>query len=64
LFFLSYVSWLNQTAPESSFQIIANDINPFVDAWEEEKKFPAHTVFKALGNAGFLGVNKPSGKNF
>ncbi|XP_039270199.2 putative acyl-CoA dehydrogenase 6 [Styela clava] len=40
-------------------KIIDKDINPFVDAWEEKKEFPAHTVFKILGNAGFLGVNKP-----
>ena len=48
--------------PIKFVQIIENDINPFVDAWEEEKQFPAHNVFKTLGNAGFLGVNKPTGK--
>ncbi|XP_078492653.1 putative acyl-CoA dehydrogenase 6 [Ciona intestinalis] len=41
-------------------KIIENDINPFVDAWEEEQIFPAHTVFKTLGSAGFLGVSKPT----
>jgi len=40
-------------------KVIDKEINPFVEVWEEEKKFPAHQVFKALGNAGFLGVNKP-----
>jgi len=40
-------------------KIIQQEINPFVDAWEEEKKFPAHQVFKTLGEAGFLGVTKP-----
>lgn len=40
-------------------KIIEKDINPYVDAWEEEGAFPAHEVFKNLGNAGFLGVNKP-----
>ncbi|XP_076824302.1 putative acyl-CoA dehydrogenase 6 [Clavelina lepadiformis] len=41
-------------------KIIDNDINPFVDAWEEQKSFPAHTVFKTLGNAGLLGITKPT----
>ncbi|CAB1320526.1 unnamed protein product, partial [Coregonus sp. 'balchen'] len=39
--------------------IINQDINPYVDQWEAEGIFPAHKVFKLLGNAGFLGVNKP-----
>jgi citronellyl-CoA dehydrogenase len=40
--------------------IIEQDINPHVDAWEEAGIFPAHTVFKKLGDAGLLGVNKPT----
>ncbi|XP_063042022.1 probable acyl-CoA dehydrogenase 6 [Engraulis encrasicolus] len=40
-------------------KIIDTEINPHVDKWEEEGMFPAHKVFKILGNAGFLGVNKP-----
>ncbi|KAL4629893.1 acyl-CoA dehydrogenase-like [Arapaima gigas] len=44
---------------ESLNKIIEQEINPFVDKWEEECMFPAHRVFKILGNAGFLGVNKP-----
>uniref|UniRef100_A0A3Q3DAX7 Zgc:85777 n=1 Tax=Hippocampus comes TaxID=109280 RepID=A0A3Q3DAX7_HIPCM len=39
--------------------IIDQEINPYVDQWEAEGKFPAHKIFKILGNAGFLGVNKP-----
>ncbi|XP_063268197.1 probable acyl-CoA dehydrogenase 6 isoform X2 [Prinia subflava] len=41
-------------------KIIDKDINPFVDKWEEEGQFPAHKVFKILGQAGFLGVDKPT----
>ncbi|XP_034616347.1 probable acyl-CoA dehydrogenase 6 isoform X1 [Trachemys scripta elegans] len=41
-------------------KIIDKEINPFVDKWEEEGQFPAHKVFKTLGQAGFLGVNKPT----
>ncbi|XP_036809310.1 probable acyl-CoA dehydrogenase 6 isoform X2 [Oncorhynchus mykiss] len=44
---------------ESLKKIIDQDINPYVDQWEAEGIFPAHKVFKLLGNAGFLGVNKP-----
>src|SRR5215468_4358375 len=39
--------------------IIDKDINPHVDQWEEDGIFPAHEVFKKLGNAGLLGINKP-----
>ena len=39
--------------------IIDRDINPHVDKWEEAGIFPAHEVFKKLGNAGLLGINKP-----
>ncbi|XP_048367399.1 probable acyl-CoA dehydrogenase 6 isoform X2 [Sphaerodactylus townsendi] len=40
-------------------KIIDKEINPFVEEWEKEGQFPAHQVFKSLGKAGFLGVNKP-----
>ncbi|XP_021964577.1 probable acyl-CoA dehydrogenase 6 [Folsomia candida] len=39
-------------------KIIENDINPFVDEWEKQEIFPAHQVFKKLGNAGLLGIDK------
>ena len=38
---------------------IANEINPHVDEWEAAGIFPAHEVFKKLGDLGFLGLNKP-----
>src|SRR3954447_22250097 len=40
--------------------IIDKDINPQVDQWEEDGIFPAHEVFKKLGDAGLLGINKPA----
>ena len=40
-------------------RIIAEEINPHVDQWEEDRIFPAHEVFKKLGDAGFLGLCKP-----
>lgn len=33
-----------------------------MDQWEAQGQFPAHKIFKLLGTAGFLGVNKPVGK--
>ncbi|MFN3200776.1 MAG: acyl-CoA dehydrogenase family protein [Bradymonadia bacterium] len=40
-------------------KFIEKEINPYVDAWEEAQIFPAHELFKKLGNLGFLGVTKP-----
>lgn len=40
-------------------KIIDNDINPHVEEWEAARIFPAHKVFKILGDNGFLGVTKP-----
>ena len=38
---------------------IEAEINPYVDEWEEAGIFPAHQVFKGLGDLGLLGVTKP-----
>src|ERR1700733_6825461 len=40
-------------------KFIAAEINPHVDAWEEAGIFPAHEVFKKMGDLGFLAPNKP-----
>jgi citronellyl-CoA dehydrogenase len=40
-------------------KFITAEINPNVDAWEEAGIFPAHELFKKLGQLGFLGLNKP-----
>ncbi|KAL3837170.1 hypothetical protein ACJMK2_022546 [Sinanodonta woodiana] len=45
---------------QSLRKIIDQEINPHVDEWEAKGQFPAHKVFKILGSAGFLGVNKPT----
>ena len=44
----------------SLHKFIEKEINPFVDEWENAKRFPAHELFKKLGSAGFFGVNKPT----
>jgi len=38
---------------------IDNELNPRADEWEQAGLFPAHEVFKQLGELGFLGVTKP-----
>ena len=42
---------------QSLRKLIDKDINPYVDEWERQEMFPAHKVFKKLGDNGFLGVN-------
>lgn len=41
-------------------KFIDTEINPYVDEWEEAEIFPAHQVFKGLGDLGLLGVTKPT----
>ncbi|BCW90588.1 Acyl-CoA dehydrogenase [Alphaproteobacteria bacterium SO-S41] len=43
----------------SLIKFIEAEINPHVDAWEEAKVFPAHDLFKKMGDQGFLGIGKP-----
>ena len=40
-------------------RFIDAEINPHVDAWEADEMFPAHELFKKLGNLGLLGLTKP-----
>jgi citronellyl-CoA dehydrogenase len=40
-------------------RFIDEEINPHVDEWEEAEIFPAHQVFKRLGQLGLLGLCKP-----
>ncbi len=40
-------------------RVIDKEINPYVDEWEKAEQFPAHEVFKKLGDLGLLGLTKP-----
>ena len=40
-------------------RFIDEEINPHVEEWEEAEIFPAHEVFKKMGNLGLLGLCKP-----
>ena len=44
---------------ESLKKFIEAEINPHVDEWEEAEQFPAHELFKKMGDMGFLGISKP-----
>ena len=37
-------------------RFVENEINPYSDEWEKAGHFPAHDVFKKLGNLGLLGI--------
>ena len=41
-------------------KFIDTEINPHVDEWEEAGIFPAHELFKKMGDQGYLGINKPT----
>lgn len=43
----------------STRALVENEINPFVSEWEEAGIFPAHTLFKKMGDLGLLGIAKP-----
>jgi len=40
-------------------QFVDNELNPRADEWEQAGLFPAHEVFRQLGELGFLGISKP-----
>ncbi len=40
-------------------RFVDNEINPFVDEWEEARQFPSHELFRKMGELGLLGITKP-----
>ncbi len=40
-------------------RFIDREVNPHVDDWERDGIFPAHELFKLMGDQGFLGLTKP-----
>ncbi len=40
-------------------KFVAEQINPFVDEWEDAGIFPAHELFRKMAAQGFLGIAKP-----
>lgn len=41
---------------ETVKRFVENEINPFADEWEQAGHFPAHELFKKMGNLGLLGI--------
>ena len=41
-------------------QYIDNEINPYCDQWEQDGIFPAHDLFRKMGDLGLLGIAKPT----
>ena len=40
-------------------RFITEHINPHVEKWEADECFPAHQVFRGMGELGLLGLDKP-----
>jgi citronellyl-CoA dehydrogenase len=40
-------------------KFVAKEINPHLPEWEAAGQFPAHTVFKKMGDLGLLGIKYP-----
>ncbi|WP_281647681.1 acyl-CoA dehydrogenase family protein [Parendozoicomonas sp. Alg238-R29] len=38
---------------------IDTEMNPYTEQWEREGHFPAHELYKKMGNLGLLGIHKP-----
>ncbi len=49
----------HQLFRESVRRFIDQEINPYVDEWEEARIFPAHELFKKAGDLGLLGLSYP-----
>ncbi|MEO2011171.1 MAG: acyl-CoA dehydrogenase family protein [Pirellulaceae bacterium] len=47
----------HQMFRDSVRQFVQTHVNPYVDEWEEAETFPAHELFKKLGDQGFLGLS-------
>jgi len=55
----SYYSEEHLALQDTVKKIVDTEINPNVDQWENDGDYPAHQVFKKLGDAGLMGVTKP-----
>ncbi len=49
----------HESIRDTAAKFVDNEINPYIDQWEEDGIFPAHELFKKLGDLGMLGINKP-----
>jgi citronellyl-CoA dehydrogenase len=49
----------HETLAQSLVRFIEAEINPHVRDWAASPPFPAHAVFRRMGELGFLGIDKP-----
>jgi len=49
----------HQALYDTVAKFVEKELNPHVPAWEKAEQFPAHEVFKKLGNLGLLGLKYP-----
>ncbi|MCA9982578.1 MAG: acyl-CoA dehydrogenase family protein, partial [Anaerolineales bacterium] len=40
-------------------KFVETELNPHVEEWEEARTFPAHELFKKMGDLGLLGLTYP-----
>jgi citronellyl-CoA dehydrogenase len=40
-------------------RFVAEEIDPYVDGWEEAERFPSRALFRRAGALGLLGITKP-----
>jgi citronellyl-CoA dehydrogenase len=40
-------------------KFVAKEINPYIAQWEADEQFPAHQLFKKMGDLGLLGIKYP-----
>ncbi|PTT93499.1 acyl-CoA dehydrogenase, partial [Pseudomonas sp. HMWF031] len=38
---------------------VNQEMDPFIDEWEQDGIAPLHSLFKKMGNLGLLGIQKP-----
>ena len=50
----------HQAIRQTVKKFVEQELNPHIDAWEEAEQFPAHEVFRKLGDLGLLGITKPT----
>ena len=48
----------HRTLYDTVKNFVLNEIKPFADEWEKAGKFPAHQLFKKMGNLDLLGITK------
>ncbi len=49
----------HQLFRETVRRFVDEEINPYMDEWEEAEIFPAHDLFKKAGDLGLLGLSYP-----